>query len=171
MLHYAIFLSGFTYEIEYRRTNNHANADFCSRFPVEKENGEYTDEPTQFELNQLSILPVTAAEIARETQRNAELSKLYKAILKGERAVNNTAEFTIQQGFIMKGIRVVIPETLKTRVLKELHEGHLSTAKMCAIARSYCHWKGIENDIKNVTKECGSYRMEMNNPRKVTIHP
>lgn len=51
MLHYAIFLSGFDYKIEYRKMNDHANADFCSWFPVEKERQEYTDEPIIFELN------------------------------------------------------------------------------------------------------------------------
>lgn len=118
MLHYAIFLSGFSYEIEYRRTNEHWNADFCSRFPVGKEMCEYTDEPMLFEINQLAILPVTATEIARETKKDIELARLYKAILKGE-------------GCLMRGIRVVISRTLREKILRELHEGHLGMAKMC----------------------------------------
>lgn len=170
MLHYAIFLSGFAYEIEYRRTNEHSNADFCSRFPVGREMCEYTDEPMLFEINQIATLPVTAAEIARETQKDGELAELYRAILKGEGAENEKAEYAIQQGCLMRGIRVVIPKTLKEKVLKELHEGHLGTAKMCGLARSYCYWRGIDNDIKDISKNCDICMMEKSNPRKTILH-
>ena len=36
MQHYAIFLQGFNFRIEYRKSENHANADCMSRLPVKK---------------------------------------------------------------------------------------------------------------------------------------
>lgn len=170
MLHYAIFLSGFLYEIEYHRTNDHSNAYFCSRFPVEEELSEYSNEPMLYELNQLATLPVTTAEIAREIRKDTELSKLYRTVLKGEGVENNMVEYSIQQGCLMSGIRVVIPSAIKSAVLNELHEGHLGTAKMCALARSHCYWKGMEKDIKEVTDNCNECLMEKRNPQKTMAH-
>lgn len=168
MLHYAIFLSGFSYDIKYRRTNEHLNADFCSRFPTEKETKEYFDEPRTFQLNQLSILHVTAKEIAKETKRNRELSKLYRSIQNGEGKVNDRGEYTIHMGCILKGIRVVIPDTLKSRVLEELHADHFGIEKMKAIARLYCYWVGIDEDIKKLSN-CRPCLNEANVNRKIFI--
>lgn len=171
MLHYAVFLSGFSYTIEYRRTNDHANADFCSRFPVDREQEEYFDEPRVFETNQISMLPVTAKEIARETKKDKDLAILYRTILSGEGKGNELGEYAIHQGCLMKGIRVVIPESLKKKILEELHSGHLGINKMKAIARSYCYWRGLDEDIRKITANCLSCAKEAKDPNKIPAHP
>lgn len=171
MLHYAVFLSGFSYEIKYRRTDDHANTDFCSRFPVDREDNEYWDEPRIFEVNQIAALPVTSKEIARETLKDKELIKLYNAIKSGDGQINVQGEFAIQQGCLMKGIRVVIPESLKTKILNELHAGHMGIVKMKALARFYCYWKGIDDDINRVTKQCIPCINEMKEQKRTPIHP
>ena len=45
-------------------------------------------------------------------------------------------KFTVEQGCVMRGIRVVIPHNLQGRVLDELHGGHIGVVKMKALARS-----------------------------------
>lgn len=38
----------------------------------------------------------------------------------------------------MRGFRVVIPQSLRANVLKQLHTGHFGINKIKAIARGYC---------------------------------
>ena len=54
----------------------------------------------------------------------------------------------------MWGIRVIIPESLQSQVLKSLHESHPGISRMKAIARSYFWWNGLDKDIENLGKSC-----------------
>jgi len=89
----------------------------------------------------LETLPVTAKEVYVEAQKDNELNKIIKALEQGKSLVplgfqNN--EFTLQKGILLRKDRVVIPRTLKEKVLKELHEGHFGVVKMKNLSRSYC---------------------------------
>ncbi|CAC5379593.1 unnamed protein product [Mytilus coruscus] len=55
---YALFLSGYTYDIEYKNTNKHTNADALSRIPQEstESDGEEFDAVDVFMLKQLEHL-------------------------------------------------------------------------------------------------------------------
>nr|CAI5860697.1 unnamed protein product [Callosobruchus analis] len=70
----------------------------------------------------------------------------------------------------MRGSRVYIPPSLRKKVLTELHVGHFGTTKMKLLARSYCWWPGIDNDISQITANCMSCVKIRNNPVK-TSHP
>lgn len=45
------------------------------------------------------------------------------------------SELTIHQNCLLLGIRVVIPPSLRGRVLDELHQGHIGVVKMKTLAR------------------------------------
>lgn len=62
-------------------------------------------------------------------------------------------EPTIHQGCVMWGILVVIPSKLCTRILEELHIGHLVVVKMKALARSFVRWPDNDQQIKHLVKE------------------
>jgi hypothetical protein len=68
-------------------------------------------------------------------------------------------------------IRVIIPKLLQKQVLHELHTGHMGLHKMKALARSYCHWKSIVFEIKNLVKSCKSCCNTQNNVSKIQSHP
>ena len=57
-------------------------------------------------------------------------------------------ELSIQQGCLMWGAKVVIPEVLRKSILAILHEGHIGIAKMKALSRSFVYWPKIDNDIE-----------------------
>ena len=46
-------------------------------------------------------------------------------------------ELSIEKGLIFWGHQMVIPKSLRKKMLKELHEGHMGIVKMKALARSY----------------------------------
>ncbi|XP_074039503.1 uncharacterized protein [Leptinotarsa decemlineata] len=176
MLHYAQFLQGFDYEISYRSTEKHANADALSRLP-ETANTTHTsiDTVAHYQLQQLLVLPVTHTEIAKETQADSILMNVYKSLLEGKRIteigyVGNDLEFSLTHGVILKGSRVVIPTTLRRKILEELHEAHTGIVKMKALARSYVWWPKIDSDIEQLVKSCIPCQSAQNKPMKVPPH-
>ncbi|GFV27592.1 uncharacterized protein TNCV_3189101 [Trichonephila clavipes] len=59
------------------------------------------------------------------------------------------SEFSLQNGYILYGHRVCIPEKYQNQVLEELHVGHPGIVKMKAIARSYCYWQAPYHPATN----------------------
>ena len=178
---YALFLAGFEYNIEYKSTKNHCNADGLSRLPLQQEEKgeEDLDSSDVFYSTQFDPLPVTCELIAKETQRDPELARVYEAILKGwsqhtegEKPYHNRRnELSVHQGCILWGMRVVIPPKLQARVLEELHDSHLGIVKMKALARSYVWWPGMNEQLEELAKACSGCQQNLNMPSKVSLHP
>ena len=60
----------------------------------------------------------------------------------------------IEDGLILKGDRIVIPETLRGETLDMLHTGHQGETKCLLLARESVFWPGITNDVKQLVKDC-----------------
>jgi hypothetical protein len=99
-----------------------------------------------FHISQIAALPVSVKEIRKESERNPLLTQVIYSTLKGwsdeQKYVselqpywNRKDEVSLHEGCLMWGIRVVIPPTLRKRVLEQLHEGHLRIVKMKGLAR------------------------------------
>ena len=54
----------------------------------------------------------------------------------------------MENGLITKGARLVIPSTLRSKVLEQIHEGHLGIEKCMLKARDSVFWPGISDDIR-----------------------
>ncbi|KAK9701833.1 RNase H-like domain found in reverse transcriptase [Popillia japonica] len=80
LLHYASFMAEFKYEIIYRNTKEHANADYLSRLALQHTKTETLDEEATYYLSQIQILPVTRNEIRKETRKDTELTKIINEI-------------------------------------------------------------------------------------------
>ncbi|XP_039200408.1 uncharacterized protein K02A2.6-like [Crotalus tigris] len=63
-------------------------------------------------------------------------------------------ELSTFKGCVLWGSRVVIPTTLRTRVLQSLHEGHLGIVQMKALARSYLWWLVLDKEIETQVQGC-----------------
>ena len=62
--HYAVFLSGMNYEIKFRNTSRHANADALSYLPMEEacqQDEEVIDPVEAFHISQVDAIPVSSA--------------------------------------------------------------------------------------------------------------
>lgn len=174
LLHYANYMSGFNYEIRYRNTKQHANADFLSRFPLKTtETLISQDNATVFQLSQIETLPVTLKEIQTELLKDKEYCELYNKLQSGSASLKcvDAEKYSIQDKCIFRGIRVYIPKTLRSRILEELHIAHMGIVKMKAIARSYVWWKGIDQDIELLAKNCLGCSSIKNSPAKAPVHP
>lgn len=173
LFHYAHFLSGFNYDVEYRASAKHANADYLSRFPVEIAKETSIDQHCSYQLQQINVLEIQPEVIANETRKDNELKTLLEALQAGHSVrqygyADN--ELTLQDNCILKGTRVVIPKSLHIRVIDELHTGHIGILKMKLLARSYIYWKNIDRDIENKVKSCRACRLQQNESPKAPPH-
>ncbi|XP_011699445.1 PREDICTED: uncharacterized protein K02A2.6-like [Wasmannia auropunctata] len=173
MQHYAVFLQAFNFEIKYRKSADHGNADGFSRLPVaEKRLGEYGPIDL-FQIENVETLPVTAKEIRVETRKDKTLLKIIEALEQGKSLVPlgyKDNEFALQNGIILRKERVIIPESLKGRILKELHAGHFGCVKMKNLSRNFCWWLGIDKDIETLVKNCKACNTFSNNPSSKIKH-
>ncbi|GFW77588.1 uncharacterized protein K02A2.6 [Trichonephila clavipes] len=170
LLHYALILQSFEFDIIFRKTIEHGNADFLSRLPKTSEELEVKDDITIFQMSQIEALPVTSKELRRETSEDIELGPLLRALREGKDLQGREAQYTIEDGCIMYGQRVCIPRKFRKDVLEELHAGHLGIVKMKAIARSFVYWKNIDNDIEEAAKNCVDCARYKADPPKSKVH-
>lgn len=115
MQHYAIFLQGFSYDVKYRNTKHHGNADGLSRLPTTREDEYEHDVVDNFEINIIDSLPITRSELSAETSKNCELQPLVLALQKGstvdahDRFNIPIEEFSYQEDTLLRDCRVIIP--------------------------------------------------------------
>ncbi|GFY09551.1 retrovirus-related Pol polyprotein from transposon 412 [Trichonephila clavipes] len=170
LLHYALILQSFEFDIIFRKTIEHGNADFLSRLPKTSEELEVKDDITIFQMSQIEALPVTSKELRQETSQDIELGPLLRALREGKDLQGREAQYTIEDGCIMYGQRVCISRKFRKNVLEELHAGHLGIVKMKAIARSFVYWKNIDNDIEEAAKNCVDCARYKADPPKSKVH-
>ncbi|KAF4532836.1 hypothetical protein B566_EDAN018014 [Ephemera danica] len=174
--------AAFDYTLIYREGKKHANADFCSRFPVEPAPQSSPEEPAvvMFMSAGPQGEPVFADAIARETAADSELSQVVVAIERGTprqklakelRAymVGQPGALAVQAGCILFGARVVIPSALRPQVLRRLHQHHQGIVRTKAVARSYCWWPQINTDIENLIAGCQVCAVRQPDPPKLPM--
>nr|XP_042899135.1 uncharacterized protein K02A2.6-like [Parasteatoda tepidariorum] len=169
LLHYALVLQAYNFDIVYRNTKDHGNADCLSRLPLKSEELELKDDIAVYQISQIETLPVTAKDLAKATQFDEHLGKLLKILQYGGQ-LEGKEKYTLQDGCIMYGQRVCIPDCYKAKILDELHHGHLGVVKMKAIARSYVYWQDIDQDIENSAKNCLDCARFKTDPAKAKVH-
>lgn len=176
MQHYAVFLESFDYDIIYKNTKEHANADAMSRLPAEFNNTISIEESDILEINLIETLPVTVEEVGIHTVKDNSVKILLQGLKNGrtveakDRFGIDQTEFGLQQNCIMRGIRVYIPITLRKRVLEELHNTHFGVSRMKSMARSYCWWQAIDKNIEKIAENCEICHRNKAEPKKVSHH-
>ena len=82
---WALLLSAYSYEIEWKPTREHANADGLSRLPLPCEKPEClsTSADAAFVIGQVQALPVTAERLETATRQDSLLSKVHLYVREG----------------------------------------------------------------------------------------
>ena len=179
--HWALILAAYSYEIEYRPTGAHANADSLSRLPLKTNEPDVTsDEPAVFNISQIEHLPVTTKQLQAATRRDPILSKVLRCVKSGWPKHCETElrpywfrrfELTVEGGCLLWGIRVLVPRTLQGRLLNELHQDHPGITRMKSVARSYMWWPGLDKAIENLAKSCSSCLAVKHAPAVAPLQP
>ena len=162
---WAILLSAYEYEIEYRPTEKHGNADGLSHLPLQSSICSKAEKATLFNLSQIALLPPTPAQLRRSTEVDPVLSKVHSYLVHGwpEQIDENLKpyylcrdEMTIEAGCLLWGMRVVLPSKYRDWILQELHRGHVGMVRMKALARGRVWWPKLNESIEEVRRSCSS---------------
>ena len=178
---WAILLSAYQYDIEYRSTTAHSNADGFSRLPLQgQEIVKHLSSESMFNLSQIEFLPIDADKLRRATQTDPVLSKVRQYMLSGwpdaicpelKPYATRHYELTVEAGCLLWGMRVVVPESCRKGVLGELHISHPGMVKMKSLARVHVWWPGIDKSIEQMVRECEACQSVRNNPSTTLLHP
>ena len=179
---WALTLSAYDYEIRYKPGKDHANADVLSRLPLpEHPNNIPQPAETVLLMESLNMTPVTAKQVKEWTDKDPILSKVRTKIQQGDRTpddnpqiqpyVKRIDELSTQDGCLMWGTRIVIPQAGQEQVLTLLHEGHPGILRMKRIARGMVWWPNIDAEIETKVKDCESCQLVQKSPTTAPLHP
>ena len=184
---WSIILSAYTYEIVYKSTAKHGNADGLSRlscgFDPHFESGHALVDLIEYEV--FGTLPVSVDVVKDASKRDAVFSRVIDDICNGRKLSRNSsfedgeisvfcrreAELTVCDGILIWGSRVVVPKELRGKLLNELHAVHSGIVRMKSLAREHFWWPGMDGEIENIARSCCACQENGNNLQKVPLHP
>ena len=125
------------------------------------------------------IRAVTFDDVKSEVSKDQEMLELVTAIsneMDSDSFPDNLSAYnkyrenlSVLDNVPMYGRRVIIPRSLRKKVLESLHSAHQCTVKMMDRARDSVFWPGMTNDVENTRKMC-SY-CERNSPSQAAMPP
>ena len=173
---WALSLSAYDYDIQYKKGEELANADVLSRLPL---NDDKFHE-SQYRVYFVDKIPIDAHVIAKCTKSDPILRKVFYYIVNGwPNSVDNALipykricdNLSTENGCILNGYRVVVPTTLRANLLKELHVNHIGIVRMKSVARGYFWWPNIDDEIEKLAKSCHQCQMSQKQPAIAPLHP
>ena len=133
-----------------------------------------------FKVSLVDGLPLTATDIAAETVKDSVLSHVFQYVLGGwpQNGVSDGLkpfyqrrdQLSTDQGCVLWGTRVIIPDSLRSRLLKELHYTHPGIVKMKLLAHSYMWWPELDVDVERIVRNCQECAMQRNLPPVSPLH-
>ncbi|XP_061735502.1 uncharacterized protein K02A2.6-like [Nerophis ophidion] len=180
MQRWALILMAYNYEVEYKKSADHANADALSRLPRVGMNNTAV-EGSIFYFSYLDELPVCAKDIESATLKDPVLSKVWNYTLNGWPSYVQDAalrpyfvrrqELSADQGCILWGQRVIIPPGYRQSLLEDLHHEHPGICRIKALARSYLWWPGCDGEIQELVNKCSVCQAVQKMPAVAPLHP
>ncbi|XP_063373788.1 uncharacterized protein K02A2.6-like [Cydia amplana] len=167
---YALFLSSYNFNIEYIKSEENV-ADFLSRSiasyssTVEQSDSQLVDTCLYINYFTDSMLkPVTLSDIREATTSDSILNEVRQYVIKGwPRNVTNETlkpyfncrlELHVENGCILRGHKLIIPQEFREQILDELHSSHFGVVKTKTEARSRMWWPDIDKHIEQKIGSC-----------------
>ena len=127
--------------------------------------------------------PIQLSEIQTTTTEDETLQLLVQQIVKGwpdriqeihpalKPFWSLREDLYVEDGIVLIGTRVVIPQALRSSVLKNLHKSHMGIEKTKLLAKDCVYWPGIYPDIDDTVGQCATCQRYQNQQVKEPIIP
>lgn len=154
-------LQSFDYEVVYEPGITNL-ADALSRLsPSEpKSFDDEGEEYIQLIIKSPAPIAVAPEEIVSESQKDEQIKEVIEALNNGSWADFSkefkpyAAELYQSAGVLLRGDRIVIPKSLRQRVLELGHEGHPGIVVMKRRLRQKVWWPGLDSEVEQLVKRC-----------------
>ncbi|XP_062702030.1 uncharacterized protein K02A2.6-like [Aedes albopictus] len=185
---WALTLLQYDFKIEFQKTESFGYADLLSRLIGQhsKPDEDYVIASLQMEADIRSIqteavlvLPITSQLILQESKKDATFQAVLKQVRDNwpsTRHSNEVGSFYKRRealceanGYLMFMDRIVIPKSLQSSVLKQLHVGHPGMQRMKSLARSFVFWPNMDADIEDYVRRCSNCAAASKAPVKTTL--
>ena len=80
-------------------------------------------------------------------------------------------DISVEDGILLLGSRVIVPESLRGNILQQIHEGHLGIEKCKLRAKSSVYWPNICREIETLIDACTVCQKYQNSQQKEPIIP
>ena len=172
LVRWSVILAAYDYEIELKPTQKHLNADMLSRLPVCAASNNYL--PNSINTMQIGFLPITAQKIRLATRVIRYLSQdMWPSDISSDLKpyFDKRLELSLENGILLWGLRVVIPERFKLDIMNELHDQDPGIVRMKALSRIHVWFLNIDKAIEEKVNTCNDCKKVSRNPPKTFIHP
>ena len=129
-------------------------------------------------VNMAEFVTVTPTRYQDFQSRTAnELNNLHTMILKGWPDTPHSLgeywpyELAVSDGLVYKGMRIVVPPSMRSDMLKQVHKSHLGINKCKQRARGTLFWPGMSAQVQNMVEDCLTCNTYQNQQRKETMIP
>ena len=176
-------IQGYDYSVKCRPGKEMVVSDTLSLLPNPTNTAEVELDMRVDEVsfNLINFSQKNQQTLRDETRKCPMLSALSKVIFQGwpEKMRNLPRglrsfwsyrdELGIEDGVIFKGKQVLIPESMRPDILRQLHQGHQGhqgIEKTRMLARESVYWQKINEDIEKLTKRCVAYQEQQDQNSK-----
>ena len=112
--------------------------------------------------NMSDLQAVTLSDMRCETSKDVTLSKLLAQIQNGKWSRDTDLEpysrvkdeLSIFEGVILRGNRIVVPQSLRKQILSLAHEMHQGIVKTKQFLRTRFFWPGMDDPTEEMIKNC-----------------
>ena len=174
----------FDIQVQYKPGRTIPVADALSRVCFKPSTGKSTNETSEVHFINTSSSLVDISMVKEVTAKDPVMNLLKNMIYRGWPDYrkqcphelwdywNFRCDLVLEDGLILKGDRIIIPEALQENVLKAIHLGHQGETKSILLAREAVFWPGITNQIKEMVKACTTcQKFQSAQPKMPIVQP
>lgn len=160
-------LQAFSYDVVYRKGKSNI-ADPLSRLSRPADIEEFDPDSDVYIRNVIEHTAVDIDEVEVASANDPEMQALRECVGKGVWNYANDllkpyhafrAELGTVGDLIVRGSKLVIPKSLRQRLLELGHEGHPGRTKMQQRLRCSCWWPGMDEAIVRMVETCSGCRL------------
>ena len=174
----------FDIQVQYKPGRSIPVADALSRVCFKPSTGKSTNETSEVHFINTSSSLVDISMVKEVAAKDPVMNLLKNMIYRGWPDYrkqcphelwdywNFRCDLVHEDGLILKGDMIIIPEALQENVLKAIHLGHQGETKCILLAREAVFWPGITNQIKEMVKVCATcQKFQSAQPKMPIVQP
>ena len=167
IVRWGVRLMNYTYTVEYKPGHTNVLSDCLSRLPSENTNHECFDSSVENEISAISSSSyvITLDELKDAYSGDAAIQNVIKYTQSQwprKNALPDNVlpfyplrnEFSISEGFLLRSDRLVVPETLTSKLITLAHESHPGIVRTKQRIRMLYWWPGMDKQVYIAIKSC-----------------